>query len=1315
MKKNLYPELMSERELAESFRELETQMQWEVLTWLREPKKRVKILEELMEGTRNQYRCAILITLRENADRISPDWRRFLLPYLLDLLVDMNGAVRGKAIDCAGCMIALECAEDIGVFQESLRRLLFVSGSRAEVTSGKFTTGTLRALVRTVYDNVSEDRKKAVLSAFSNYFKSTKWGQKSCVCLLRAAFGLPYTVWGAMQRGNILGFVRHFLKNDEGEVRLAALLLLDKWLQDGWKPSPDFAQYLKGVLRDIVRSKDSPAAGSLNDRNANGRREDAAGKGMSALVWISRRVLDQLFPAAAGEAAAGGPAAALAGNGASGKDATLDGNGAGRKDSPLAGADGVLYRENLDSSVPGLVKHINMRILSEKYKGREADPGFSGYASHLLVFMRLNTEQVLFSQAGSDLLEIMGSLEDYQKQEIMTELLKCVELEEDSSHYLPYLIGECWQLISASMQDELIPEMQRICNSDRVQTLEILMGTACEILGHLDSSQSWADEEEDNSLRIRRIMSGMLSQGLYSDRKDVAERTAFNIGYDLFCKLDGSAATSSDVREPVVSVARSVLLYMRGATDEEPLYRYLTVREAARYLTEIGESYVDPKQPVAFFTGSFDPFSNGHRAVAREVAEMGYLVYVNVDDFAWNRNTQPLDVRRKITMLSIADLAHVRIFPKELVINPDNPGDLARLQGLFPDQKVYLVCGSDRIERDEAYQKEPTEGSVHSFPHIVFTRNEDFGFEYDATENLTGEVIRLMLPVYYEHMTSLQIRRNLQEDKSIDDLVTIPARQYIRRGRLYADDRIYKREPKIKNFGTRVDKKEGTIRVLLTIEPVAGAGRPQEGPAAETGGSQPGPVIAQGVPVIEAPVIGELAAKSCHRSESGERPFRDLEIVSVEIDPEAAMEGLPDDFDGTRESRDAFAVRLTGTLLDEALLAFQAEGYEIVYSSGEDDRNDYKALLKERGFVRVPGGQDRFCTDLRRPLVLFGDASASIQDPFCDDPDLLAVQRDNIRRLRLGVAGLYPGNAVLFISSRILNYRLPKMIREQCGVGEPEAEEYFDMRQLAPDLDEETEADLETAHLSSSICVPFAKIYRTRRIPGLTTMALNSEKVYMQDLSSFSIRESAGYPKLSVQIRNLRSMGRPFVLVDDFYHDGFRMQEISRSLRSEGIREEKLIVGVISDKGRENAEKNDLTVDAVYEIPNMKAGILESDLIPFYGGDRVAQAHQTQIRASVYPILPYQMPSFLRDAPYQAVYDLSMTCLENAKRLFEVLETLYEERHFRQLTLERLGEVIDDPGCPETVADSADAPEEAVSVLLSREITRLKRFYVRRA
>ena len=121
-------------------------------------------------------------------------------------------------------------------------------------------------------------------------------------------------------------------------------------------------------------------------------------------------------------------------------------------------------------------------------------------------------------------------------------------------------------------------------------------------------------------------------------------------------------------------------------------------------------------------------------------------------------------------------------------------------------------------------------------------------------------------------------------------------------------------------------------------------------------------------------------------------------------------------------------------------------------------------------------------------------------------------------------------------------------------------------------------------------------------------------------------------------------------------------------------------------------------------------GVLESRFRKAVNTE-LRRGSRTQVRPSIYPILPYQMPSFLQDATYQSVYDLSMICLENAKRLFEVLETLYEELHSRRLTLGRLGEVIDDPGCPET---AADASEEAVSALMAREITRLKRFYVRR-
>ena len=1220
MKKDLYPELMTERELAESFRELEIQMRQEVLTWLQDPDKRVEFLEQLMESDHVQYRCAILLMLARNADKISSDWRLFLLPYLIELLSDDSGSIRKGALNCSGYMIAREYEQNPSVWQECLHTILFDSKKREEEPAGRHPGNALTGLLKIVYDEVSDSSKTTVLSAYCSYFKSTKWGEESCVCLLKGALGLPYSVWGAMQRGNILGFVRHFLKNDAGEIRLASLLLLDAWMKEGWKPAPDFAHYLRSILREIVRE----TAGSTGE------------KGMPAQFWLAGKVLEQL-PAVNGQTGGAeipaGDAAALA-----------------------VPKDTVLFREDLDSELPGLFKQIDLQILSEKFADGSVRTGLSEYASHLVVFMRLNTEPALFTKAGDDLLNIIDHLDNDQKKAIMTELFKCVALEDDSSHYLPYLIGECWKHIPVSMQRELVPQVQRLCNSGRIKTVEIIMGTVCRILAHLSSEnpaltkEGFLPSEEEDKMWIRRRITGMLCQGIYSDRRLVAENTAFSIGYDLFRNLDGSTETSSDVREPLVVVSRSVLLYMRAAKYPDPLYRYPTVCEIARYLEEIGHSYADPKRPVAYFSGSFDPFSSGHRAVAREVSEMGYQVYVNVDDFSLNRNTQPLAVRRKIVMLSIADLPHVRIFPYDLVINPDNPADLARLRALFPGQKVYLVCGSDRIEKDAAYRETPSEGSVHSFPHIVFTRSDNYGYEDEGTDNLTGEVIRLMLPAYYEHMTSVQIRRNLQEGKSIDDLVAIPAQQYIRRHKLYADDRIYKKMSETRCIETRIEKSEDTIRVVLVRESGGKAG--------------------------SGPEIGELTARVCaiHKNGKG-TPARDLEILSLRTD-----------------TAEAYTEKTGGTLLDEALLAFQSEGIDIVYLSGdiiseELKKKRLKDLLNERGFVRLPGEKDRYCTDLRSSLVLFGSASESVLDPYCDEPSLLKVRKENLHRLRVALAGLYPGKAVLFIDGGILNYRLSKRIRERS-----------------------VSVSGSSEGASSWICVPYGKTLKYVRIPDVTTMALNTEKVYVPDLSSFSIKESAGYPNVAVQLRNIKSMGKPFVLVDNFYHNGFRMDNISLHLEAEGFREEMLLVGAISRQGRELAKKKGLSIDSIYEIPNLKAGILESDMTPFYGGDRVMQKQYTPILPSIYPIMPYQMPLFLRDAPYQAVYELSMVCLENAKCLFEVLETLYEKRLFRKLTLERLGEVIDNPGCPETVAESADARGKAVSDLLSTEITRLKRF-----
>ena len=1265
-----YPELMSERQLAAAFREADSRIGQELVCLLGDRNSQIALLEELTESGDTRRRCAILQSLRCHAEDLSSDSRRFLLPRLIDLLSDDSAEIRTCARDCAAEIIAAQFEEDPTVWSQALRRLLFVGTGSSGARTDRIRAGSaLRGLLETVYERVPESSRRTVTNVCSNYFKSTGWDRISCLSLLKGITNISCKVWGTMQRGHILGFVRYFLKNDTGEVRLASLLLLHRWLGEGWKPSRDFSDYLSGAL--------DTACSECSD-----------GKGDAALLYISAEIRRLLAGAADTDRSLSTDASPLS--------AAPD-----KSPLPAAPEDDVLYRENLDSGVDGLTKWINLMILRERYRPEALD--VSGYGAHLLVFLRLNTEAVLFRKAGEDLLRIMDRLREHQKREIMAELFKCAELQDDSTRYLPFLIGQCWFHLAPDTQEDLIPEMQRLANSDQTATVEIITSAACGILARLSSGDG-PDAQDHHALqKIRRGMAGILFQGIYSDRRTVSENTFYAVGLDLFRNMAAGAdpAASGDapgaptataapavpageILEPAVAVARSALMYLQAAGQPDPLFRSLPVHEIACRLTEISDFYEDPQRPVAFYSGSFDPFANGDRAVARELAEMGMQVYISVDDFSWIRNTQPAAVRRKIVLLSIADMAHVQIFPQDAVINTENPADLQQLRGLFPGRKVYLVCGSDRIENAPAYRMAPSEGSVHSFPHIVFTRDgaEAYGSEPGRFPNLTGEVIELRLPIYYDNMTSLQVRHHLREGIHIDDLVTVPARQYIRRGNLYTDERIYKKEIETRRIETSAETSGGQIRITL-----------QDVWSGEVLGellarSQEADTTAAGTP--------GTAPDGAAAGSPGRPLFRTLEIVSL-----TCLE----DADGTQ----------SGMVLDEALLYFQAHGYEMVTVSGSLCGRE---LLRERGFVRIPGNDGRYCTDLRSPVVLFDDAASYILEPFAGEPSLEAILKENERRLRLGIAGLYPGTAVLFLSRRVLNDRLVRRIRERYGLPE-------DTDALYPEdsLPQEDPSDVRET-LTDRICVPFGKFQRSVQIPGLVTMPLNTEKVYSPDLGSYDIRETPGAPDLSVQMRVLKSMDRPFILLVDLYNNGYWLKTITKGLGALSLQEEGVIAGAVSGYGRSLAQQNHLKIDAIYEIPHMRAWFRVSDITPFYAGDRV-RPQATALRPeedpmdgrlpSTYPILPYQMPASLSDVPYPTVYDLSMTCLENTRRLFAELESLYEARYARRLTLGRLKEVVENPGWPETAMQAPDARRQKVSSLLDQDILRLQRLNVHRS
>ena len=93
-------------------------------------------------------------------------------------------------------------------------------------------------------------------------------------------------------------------------------------------------------------------------------------------------------------------------------------------------------------------------------------------------------------------------------------------------------------------------------------------------------------------------------------------------------------------------------------------------------------------------------------------------------------------------------------------------------------------------------------------------------------------------------------------------------------------------------------------------------------------------------------------------------------------------------------------------------------------------------------------------------------------------------------------------------------------------------------------------------------------------------------------------------------------------------HKGYRMQELDPILKENQVEVSKLVVGLLSGRGKDLMTIQGRTVDSAYFIPNLKSWFVESSLYPFIGGDGVKREHETEssLQASINLILPYGAP-----------------------------------------------------------------------------------------
>lgn len=970
----------------------------------------------------------------------------------------------------------------------------------------------------------------------------------------------------------------------------------------------------------------------------------------------------------------------------------------------LYGSDVVsdIFLENLKSVTPWILKAINIKLLADQVDhGRREH--ILHICAHLSNLIKVSEHVGVRHDAGKALLRLGHLLSTDQANEIAVELLKGLEVGEyEFSKYIPEYLGEFALWLPPEQLDDLIERLHLLLANGNEQIVSVALDTLGVLLECYSRYPSRFREPEQVSLDRRTRLLGLILSCLANYREQVRQEAMLVIGQHVF----GSEKMSERDKNDLFSLCSKKLLFLLNENKGGELSLYYRAaalahisRFMSRYQLYTGDVVLKGRSKVAFFPGTFDPFTLSHKEIARRIRELGYTVFLAIDEFSWSKKTQPHLVRRQIVNMSMADEFYVHLFPDDIPINIANPADLKRLREIFAEQEVYIVAGSDVVHNASSYKKEPEENSIHGFNHLIFRRAGD-ARPGEIYECITGKVEELELPKSLEDISSTRIRENIDKHRDISSLIDPVVQEYIYHKGLYLREPEYKPIVRAKAISFENQGQPGW-EVLDHLGNTVLYRNP-EAVLSRIGYEKDQLLILKNAAEGDRPV-GFVSFREL-RSEELFGVLKSMELANA-VRRRTSREVLyiTGIHAREREIHDGEAIRDPAQLLLAEVITQALEkncSFAIFAAERGTVSKEAAFALERQGFVRpelLEEGEKRviYMVDMHEPLMLLHNLETTLKEPFGSSPAVLSAIERNHKKLQTAMTKLYPGNLVLSLSSGVMHHRMVDRITALNGVpGEP----------------------LTPRRLGENMCVPFGKILRGKVVPNTVTKTLHTDKVYEPELDSYAIEAFPYYSPLESQIKTIRSFDRPVILVDDLVHKADRLQALAPSLKKAGIPVKKVVVGVISGYGRDLMETFHLPVESIYSMPNLRQWFVESTLYPFIGGDTVRRRDMkvAGLQPSVNMILPYAAPR-LSGCSREALYEFSVCCIENSRDLLQVLEAEYRSQFARNLTLSRLSEAVILPLCPDKGSCMEYDENLAASVYLENDLEmlgRMKKFMV---
>lgn len=1193
----------------------------------------------LLEDARSEKQWknirAYLNILKEYGTYMTFTQKQMTIHFLSEQLVNREGDIRRQAAKGIGELIACyderrtkEVPEGAvmperritgeELWKEHLDRILIPDLQRTE-RQQRWMGYSLKITLISLLDGIASlQEKRQYLACFLETLSHRNMSDATVFILLDTILDIPMALCEAAELRRILGFCRRAMRRETLEVRVAVLR----------------------VLKSIAVSSEP---GALDRRMVNQMhsllRTKVAEDKMVSVVYLKVKTREAL---------------GSCGDVPESAQCELDEL---EEDMP------DIFSENLKVGTPWTIKAVNIEVmLDELEKGKRAEVFY--IAAHLSNLLKVSERVTVRHIAGRGLIRLFDLLSWEQRNEIVIELTRGLEIGEyQFSKYIPQYLGVLIARLRSEELDEILRQLQSLLENSNDKVVSVTLETLGVIL----------NEGIDDRRKKKAI--GMMLRGMANYHPAVSQEAFWVLGQKIF----GSGTMSLEHIFDIFRMMHKKMLTLIKETPDQPLMFFnnaASLNHIYRYISDheffLGKMQLPENDKAAFFPGTFDPFSSGHKGIVTAIREMGYEVYLALDEFSWSKNTQARMHRKKIMEMSCADETSVYIFPDNEPVNIANAADIRKLKNILNGKEVYVVMGSDVIANASSYRIAPEPDSIHSMNHIVFRResleqSSRSDRDYEAGKaTISGELVELTLPTHLEDVSSSRIRHNIDQNRDISSLLDPVAQKYIYDNALYLREPMYKSVLETKDLRYRYQKKNGVLqRVIITER------------------EEKDRIVAQAElhPVTTAHLYDEFGEQELAAS------IRENALGRILIIKEICVSY------GNEE--EAFQWIITETLAEALKEEFT---YAVYHPEHPDETSEVLIrVLMRQGFRRmvVRGKKTEiYAVDMHQPVVLIQNMGTVLKAPLNKSPRIEAALTDAHHRLQTALTRFYPGTLVLSFDSTVMYHKLIRKITKENGVP-PEPRK---KRRQGPYM-----------------CVPFGKILNGMAVPNTVTKTLHMQKTFFPDLSSFKISEYPYYASIPDQVRTIHSFHRPVILVDDLLHKGYRIRSLDPILRENDVPVQKIIVGIESGGGKDLMKVQGRDVDSVYFIPNLKAWFVDSSLYPFIGGDGLERHTGTMDDAytAINLIMPYVTPPFLKkDADHQAIYSLSLVCLENARDILTALEEEYQLRFQRKLTLQRLSEVIAYPKLTD-VGRCLDFDRSiAASAYVEDDIERLKRLRV---